>query len=152
MMICEFDNKGVVWRDPFYHFLPADRGIMTKRERSEWKSEKEWKKRKKEAAGSTRTCNSCRFLFGELYEVPICLIDSHPPTLSPCVSRPRAFSLSFCRQYESSLPGRTTLGTQSWATYIIRTLPFRVSSKKGKEIHAGVLIARAESNSIIIDK
>lgn len=32
--------------------------------------------RSKPAANTGR--NSCRFLFGELYEVPICLIDSHP--------------------------------------------------------------------------
>jgi len=30
--------------------------------------------------------NSCRFLFGELYEVPIYLIDSRPLALSPCAT------------------------------------------------------------------
>lgn len=105
--------------------------------------------RSKPAENTSR--NSCRFLFGELYEVPICLIDSYPLALSFCVSRSRTFSLSFCRRYELSLLERTTSSTQSWAAYYItRTLPFRISTKKKKKESHGYL-ERAKSNSINID-
>lgn len=73
-----------------------------KEEKEKKKKTEEWRDAESGRDRKRQSCNLCRFLFGELYQVAICLIDSHP--LSFLLLALLAFFFILCLLVGSSRP------------------------------------------------
>lgn len=75
---------------------------VTKEEKEKKKKTEEWRDAESGKDRKKQDCNLCRFLFGELYQVAICLIDSYP--LSFLLLALLAFFFTLCLLVGSSRP------------------------------------------------